>query len=152
MTKKFSQTLHDANDPRARRKFQDWLEERFENIKITSNPSGNKYGIDLAVEIVSPWPWTRFYVDVEVREGWEFGEFLYNTIHLPYRKSKFLDFNHPTIFIAFRNDLNKLIMINDYQVKQSRVIEIVNKYSKEPEKFYDIPIKDCLKVNLDGIY
>ena len=98
----------------------------------TDNP--DEYGVDLIVEGQNK----RFYCEVERKKVWHGVKFKYDTIHLPVRKTKFLD--KPTQFMVFNNSLTHAAIFGRKAVKESPTAEVPNYKISFGEKFYDVPV------------
>ena len=141
MVKKFNKDLHREHDTRAKLAYVEWAIDNF-GARVIIDPHG-EYDVDLKIEIPNG---VEFYVEVEVRELWKQNEFPFTSIHIPYRKGKYLEYSHPVVFVSFRSDLKKFVAIFSKDVKE--VVELTNKFSKVPEKFYDILVSKGLRIDL----
>lgn len=101
---------------------------------IDDNP--DEYGVDLIAEKDHK----RVYVEVEVKRGWHGPTFQYDTMHLPLRKSKFLD--KPTQFMVFNNSLTHAAIISRKAIKNSPTSVVPNRKIPVGEKFFDVPVED----------
>ena len=132
MRKKFEQAHHDKFDDPARDTAKSWWASLGWDIK--DNP--DKYGVDLIAEKEGK----RVYVEVEVKRVWHGAEFTYDTLHVPYRKTKFLD--KPTKFMIFNASRTHAAVIGRAAVRKAPVIEVPNRTIGRGEKFYNIPVSD----------
>lgn len=92
------------------------------------------------------------YVEVEKRmEWWKEGKFPYRSLHVLERKNKYLDeasptFGRPIYFISVCKDLKRAVIIKGEQL----VGRELSWENKTKEKFYEIPNKECVFVELNG--
>ena len=132
MHKHFSKSDHDKYDEVARSNAKSfWARQGWQ---VEDNP--DQYGVDLIAEKDGK----RFYLEVEVKRGWHGVDFKYDTIHLPVRKSKFLD--RPTRFMVFNNSLTHAAVISRKAVQNSPVSVVPNYKVPIGEKFFDVPVED----------
>lgn len=139
-SKIFSKELYDQHDHSGKTILIKYFSKK--GLNVVEDPFG-KYGIDLAVfnnEKV-------FYVDSEVRETWDCKKFPFKTIHLPFRKNKFLDIGS-VFFCSISKDLSQAYFIDGNILKKCSIIKLNNKYA-EAEDFFDIPVKICHYRNLE---
>lgn len=133
-TKPFSQKLHDACDPIARRKVMQWLKQVHH---LDSIPNPNKYKVDLvAFKDLIP----HSYVEVEMRlwrEHWHYCP--YPTIHVPLRKEKLFNNDLPTFMCVVNQYLKWAYWINVMDIMTSPIIEVPNRAVDRDEYFYDVP-------------
>lgn len=132
MHKHFSEKDHKAYDEIARSTAKAfWASLGWE---VSDNP--DEYGVDL----IAQKDGKQFYVEVEVKRGWHGAEFKYDTVHLPVRKSKFLD--RPTKFMVFNNSLTHAAVISRTAVEKAPVSVVPNRKIPIGERFYDVPVSD----------
>lgn len=130
--KPFSKSLHDANDEIAKEKGISFL-QNLSNKTVIENP--DRYGIDLLMlgckgSVIGS-------ADVEIKHTWRGERFSFKTIHLPYRKKKFVKEN--SFFLIFNKDLSYVAILTDKDILNSDVKKLKNKYSKSGEElFFDI--------------
>lgn len=90
------------------------------------------------------------FVEVEKRvEWWTTGKFPYRSLHILERKNKYLEksnitFGRPIYFVSVCKDLKRAVVVEGEQLK-GRELSWEN---KTKEKFYDIPVKECVFVDL----
>lgn len=131
--KPFSEELHTSFDIPGREAVVRYL--RRQGWVVFEDPYG-QYSVDL---VAYKRGIGRYFIDVEVRPGWEHGKFPFDTIHLPERKKKFLDCPD-VVFWSLRKDLKKALIIPGEVVSQYKLVHQGNKYIKSGEYFYDIPV------------
>ena len=128
--KPFDKALHDQFDALAKRKAMRWFARH--GIHAIENP--DRFGVDLIVP-------TFGYCEVEVKAGWKHGRFPFSSLHLPYRKLKFIQLDQPTMFIVWNASLSRLIWVEDWAINL-KTVELDNKFMSR-EKFFDIPLTAC---------
>jgi len=91
------------------------------------------------------------YIEVEVKHNWrvEREDFPFDTVQLPERKGKFLRKALPIEFWILRPDLRMAVIIPDYTVVSSRLVEVANRLVEAGEKFYQIPLEECHVIELE---
>lgn len=129
--KPFSQELHAANDPPARKIVKAYLKKQ--GIIVEDNP--NKFGVDLVSADGS------LMIEVEHRLPWKEDEFPFDQVNIPKRK-KYLREGKIQYFILSR-DFSHLGMINAKGVKPYIIDEnlhlIKNRFVFDGELFYKVP-------------
>ena len=132
MYKCFSKADHEKYDEVARSNAKSfWARQGW---SIEDNP--DVYGVDLIAEKDGK----RVYVEVEVKRGWHGPTFTYDTVHLPVRKTKFLD--KPTKFMVFNNSLTHAAIISRKAIRNAPVSVVPNRKIPMGEKFFDVPVED----------
>jgi hypothetical protein len=138
-TKPFSRKLHDQNDEPAKNAVWRYLFNCW-NVEVEE---GDTFGIDLVCyrdrELVG-------YVEVERRHNWV-DEFPFTTVHVPFRKQKFLSLDKPMTLFSVRSDLTQALWCPGEDIKNSPIEVKSNKFVSE-EKFYVVPIEKWRKVCL----
>lgn len=134
-TKKFSQKVHDSVDPRSRQVVIDYLNKM--GFPFYSNPW--KYGIDL-FSIFTP----KIAIELEHRDIWVHEEFPYPSVHIPYRKAKFLGGDR-VHYCVINKDFTRIGLCLGSKLKMfPKVYEIGNSAVGRGEWFYNIP-KDAFQ-------
>ena len=142
MAKNFNQQDFLDFDVSARAKAKIYLENA--GYKVEDNV--DKYGVDLVCECSHG---RKFAVEVEVKKGWA-GEFTFPTLHIPYRKAKFI--NGSTLFFVFSSNLWSVGIVTSDALKASPIVTVPNYkvlgseeyFESLQEKFFDVP-KDKVK-------
>lgn len=138
-SKPFSKALHDENDEPAKNAVWRYL---FNNWKVEVE-EGDTYGVDLVCfrdrEIVG-------YVEVERRHNWV-GDFPFDSVHVPFRKKKFLDLDRPMTLFSVKRDLSQALWCPGEDIKNSPVEVKSNKFMNQ-EKFFVVPLNKWRKVCL----
>ena len=135
MTKQFDRELHSKFDIPAREVFLNFLRSM-----ITEND--DVYGPDLVSKTLDG---KVYYYEVEVKNDWIY-EFPYKTLHIPYRKAKFLKYNN-ICFVVLSNDMSYGLLVNP-----DKLNNIINKdtcYTQD-EEYFEIDLNDCTLINLKG--
>ena len=88
--------------------------------------------------------WISVSHEVEIKSSWE-DEWPTNwsTVHIPYRKKKYLENGRRIAFWVLNKDCSKAWHIDGRHMKEAYVKNIPNTRYPEGENFYDIPIKLC---------
>lgn len=138
-SKPFSRELHDQNDEPAKNAVWRYL---FNNWKVEVE-EGDTYGVDLVCfrdrEIVG-------YVEVERRHNWV-GDFPFDSVHVPFRKKKFLDLDRPMTLFSVKRDLSQALWCPGEDIKNAPVEVKSNKFMTQ-EKFFVVPLNKWRKVCL----
>lgn len=130
MYKVFQQKTFDKYDQPAREKAKKfWFANGF-----LCKDNEDEYGVDLVVEKNG----RRFYCEVEVKTVWHGQHFKYDSIHIPSRKSKFL--NKPTKFMIFNNSMTMAALISRSAVLEATMKTVANVNIPHGERFYDVPL------------
>lgn len=131
--KPFSPELYNLHDRRGKNRVATYLRKwnRYEVIE------GEKYDVDLICYIRGN---LVAYVEVEER-NWG-GRCPWDSIHVPYRKSKFTKPDAPTYLFAIDSNGEWGYYCEMTTILASPLIEVPNRYLYSREKFYDVPI-DC---------
>ena len=103
-------------------------------LKGIDNP--RKTGVDLFATKNGE---TIFYVECEINKGFFEGKFIYEKIHIPERKKKFLGLKYPTLFMIFAPDGNGYLCFWDALVSEFKLEAVDNKLVKNNEYFFRIP-------------
>jgi len=137
-SKDFSPELHEEYDKPAKAAVALFFQEQGHNARL--DPYG-KYDVDLAVDLQDG---TMIHVEVEVRpDCWDKdGDWKYDTVHIPERKSKFLNRERLYVF-SLNADFTKAIVVSDAVIARYQKVHVRNKYVTEGELFYDIPLNEA---------
>jgi hypothetical protein len=101
-------------------------------------PNDDIYGIDLLCTDLSN-PDKSYKVEVEVRRWDNSGGLCpYDTIHIPYRKEKFLSEKFYYFIVTF--DESHIYWTTSDAIKNSPIIEVPNQAINQGELFYNVPI------------
>ena len=138
-SKPFSKALHDQNDEPAKNAVWRYLFNNW-NVEVEE---GDTYGVDLVCfrdrKIVG-------YVEVERRHNWV-GDFPFDSVHVPFRKKKFLDLDRPMTLFSVKRDLSQALWCPGEDIKNSPVEVKSNKFMTQ-EKFFVVPLNKWRKVCL----
>ncbi len=139
MYKVFQPSAFNRYDAPARQKASSfWVSQGY-----TCVDHEDEFGVDLVVEKDD----VRFYCEVEVKAVWHGLEFMYETLHIPARKAKFL--NKPTQFMVFNNSLTRAAIVGRKQLLKSPLVEVPNLKVAFGEKFFDVPKKELFFVPIE---
>ena len=144
LTKPFDRKLYDQTDGKAKRKIKKYLRSKNHIV----HDSKEDYKCD--VKSISSGGIVTFS-EVEIKLSWE-GEWptSWKDVRIPYRKKKLLDSIESNLtFYIFRKDCKEMWIIPDYIIKEKGVVvEVPNRYVKEGEQFYSIPVEYINKTKL----
>ncbi len=140
--KPFSKRLYDENDKIAKLKMIEVLDRWGYEGKV--NP--DRYGIDvLASKIRSCPPYDfgdNIAIDVEIKHPWKGKDFIFEDLHIPYRKKKYVADN--AYFAVFNYDLNCMAFIHSNSLLRCSVEEVSNCFVRSGEGFYIVPIDEVI--------
>lgn len=135
-TKKFCPKLLEENDTKYRDVVKAYLLSQ--GYKVKDNE--DKYGQDLEA---------YFYVEFEKRSCWTEDKFPYDTVHIPFRKQKFLFSN--CMYFVLSADGKRGMFCSNKDILMSPVATISNKYVKKGELFYNVPLDKFEVVELPNL-
>jgi len=139
-SKPFNQELYDIHDKATKEKVARWI-GWWDGCEVRE---GTQYGVDLEC-----YRGAELYSLVEV-ESREFGgRCPYETIHVPYRKSKFYRSAIPTYLFAVDFEGNWGYFATMLSIVLSPLKEVKNKYMSEKEYFYDVPIDKFYEIEIN---
>ena len=139
MYKVFHKSTFDKYDAPARDKAKKfWSSQGY-----TCVDHENEYAVDLVVEKGRK----RFYCEVEVKTTWHGQKFVYDTLHIPARKAKFL--SQPTQFMIFNNSMTRAAIVGRDKVLKSPSVEVPNRKIAFGEMFFDVPKQDLFFVHIE---
>lgn len=113
---------------------------RSKGFECTELPNGI-YGQDVLCESDHE----RFYLEVERRTPatWSAGKFPYPDVNVPVRRKV----THDRIFVTFRSDLERCVVVFCCDVLAAKVEDCPNRYMGS-EKFRKVPIQRCLEFDV----
>ncbi len=133
MYKEFNEEVHSKYDDVARTKAKEfWVANGYSCVD-----NEDIYGVDLKVSGKG----RKFNCEVEVKQGWHGLKFMFETLHIPTRKSKFL--KEPTTFMIFNSCLHRVAIISRKAVLSSPKVEVPNRQIAFGERFYDVPVSQA---------
>lgn len=100
------------------------------------------------------------YIETEVKHGWQgtggqgpdgLVEFPFPTVNLPERKGQYLSKRLEVEYWILRSDLLAAVVIPGSVLDEKQLAEVSNKYIKEGEVFYQVPLELCNLVDLSEI-
>jgi hypothetical protein len=77
------------------------------------------------------------YAEAEVRQLWNTSNFYFDTIHIPYRKKKYLQHDLPTFYFVINSMGTYAFVIMAENILKSPVKVMSNKFQKK-EMFFDV--------------
>jgi hypothetical protein len=136
--KPFEQDLFDEFDAPAKQAIAKHIESVFDVVVM---PNPDQYGIDLLIikndKVLGS-------AEVEVRQ-WI--ECRFSTIHVLQRKQKY--FNDRTLFFALAKDLKSAHWIETNKIDRHPLIEVSNYKVASGELFFDVPINEFVRIELE---
>lgn len=152
--KKFDPTLFAENDARARAAVMHALN----GDGMYVQPNDDKYGPDLCVYVGYRH---KYYVECEIKRVWKSDQdtFPWTTVQVPERKAKFTREGSPKTptgrmpqlhtwkeveFWILREDCQVAIIIPESVLSSSPLVEVPNSQVSSGEKFYQVPISECI--------
>ena len=149
--KQFSEELYKQNNSPAINAVLQYLSD----IGLYGALNEDKYGPD----IVMYSGYRKIsYIEVERKRSWHTSTsdrntdrlgFPFPTVQLPERKGKFLRKRLPMEFWILNSTLNCAIIIPDYSISSSQLVEVPNSQLSSGELFYQIPIELCIMKSLE---
>ena len=136
--KEFSKQLYKKYDDLARAATKEHLKKERGYNTVDHH---DKYAQDLIASKPDEWGVhlsEPFCVECEVKAVWSGAKFPYDTVQLPERKKKF--FNKLTLFYIWNKELTHAVTFWSEKVKHLTTVEVKNKYVKEGERFFQIPL------------
>jgi len=112
--------------------------------KVMINDNPDKYGQDLQIRL--PKKNSKIWIEVEMKSRWE-GNFNFPSVHIPYRKKKFLTDGDCFFFIISGDYMNAMV-VDGKTMTEDTVTEVSNTAIAHGELFFDVRTKNCIKVNL----
>lgn len=137
--KKFDRQLFDAHDVIACNAVIDAIAD--DDSGLYARRNDDLYGPDIVV-----WKGFKpaYYIEVEHAKRWTKGSFPWPTVHIPERKSKFLNLGLSLEFWMLREDLKLSLVIPDVLVTPDRLMEVSNVNVRSGEQFYVIPLEEII--------
>lgn len=127
--KPFSKGNHAANDPIGKKIVLNYLQDH--GVKAIENP--DKYGVDL----MAP----RYEVE---RRTIHSKQWPYDTVHVPERKTKFLNNDIYYVVVVHHELASKewdtFMVCDSKTIRKCNLVEVPNNSVPEGEYFYDVPI------------
>jgi len=144
-TKRFDRRLFDANDPQTRKSAKKLLPPVLKEILnlseepvLEDNPKA--YGIDLLCEK------HNLSVEVETKHGWGSGKFQWGDMHIPRRKSRYLEIEGEVFFVVFNTDRTQAGIMTKDSVAKAKVVNKFNRLSRLHEDYLSVPVKEIIWV------
>ena len=105
-------------------------------------PDSEDYNADIKVTVEE-------HHEVEIKAGWSGKWPGWDTVHIPVRKKRLLEFSDRLIFWVLNNDCSRAILVNGIHLKDKYIKNIPNIRAPGGEDFYDIPIRHCNFITLE---
>lgn len=140
--KKFNDQLYADNDTQACNAVLSYIN----SMGTYAVRNDDRYGPDIVVYAgFKP----SFYAEAEIKRVWKPGtEFQWGTVQLPERKAKFIGTGFPIEFWILRADLKAALVIPESSIYMERLVEISNVHIASGELFFQIPVGECILVEL----
>lgn len=136
--KPFDRELFDTNDAKARAAVLHLLHS--EGVHAIEND--DLYGPDI---VVYSGYTPSSYIEVEIKAAWRDGlVFPFPTVQLAERKGKYLRKRLNIEYWLLNPACTRAIIIPDYALSSSLIVEVPNRLIASGEKFYQVPISDCI--------
>ena len=135
----FNKQEYDACDNKAKTAVRAYLDSKgiFTNVY-------EDYGPDIQ-------SWLNIYHEVEIKSSWEDEWPDYQTtIHVPYRKKKYLDSGKKVMFWVLNSDCTQAWHIDGKHMKEEYVNNIPNTRYPDGEDFYCIPVSLCQLIEVSN--
>tara|TARA_Y100000310_G_scaffold340112_1_gene434836 strand:- start:5331 stop:5819 length:489 start_codon:yes stop_codon:yes gene_type:complete len=150
VTKKFNPSLYSITDFVGKNVVSQYYMSV--GLKVSE---GGKYDIDLLLNGISKdgIKFNNVPVEVEYRMGskgkevWNGKTFKYTTVHVPYRKKKFVTVPN-MLYAVVNKNCDLIITCEGSVIKECPVKEIKNTAVSNGEYFYDVPIKKWKRQHL----
>ena len=131
--KKFSKSLHAANDPKSREIVKEFYKKEH---NIILNDGASRYGVDLVSDD------EKTQVEVEHRLIWKEPKFPFSDINVPERKKKFFA-DGKVDYVILSLDYSHIGHITGKKIKKYMEDEFLkessNKHIRHGEYFYKVP-------------
>lgn len=88
------------------------------------------------------------YIEAEVKRGWHGSIFPFSTVQVPERKLKFTRKRLPVEFWILNSDCTSAVIIPDYALTSSPLVEVPNSMISNGEKFFQVPLDQCNVISL----
>jgi hypothetical protein len=139
VTKPFEQDVYNFSDAFGKNTVIKYIKKAHPDWTVQENP--DKYKIDL---IIKENENIKFLVEVEHRPIWGNGKFPYHTVHVPFRKKKFVTLDFPIMYCIVNKDGTQMLVIGKEKFINNTPIEVPNAKVPVGEYFYDISIESSM--------
>jgi hypothetical protein len=135
--KKFNEEAFKACDAASRKAVIDYLTKK--NFYVENR--FDKYGIDLEFT----YGQICGYIEIEVRQPWKeyYWPDPFNSIHIPFRKKKFLEIYNSFYFIL-PSTMDRAYITKAKRILESEIIIVSTTRCPEGEPFYNVPLNKFL--------
>ena len=137
-TKRFDRVQYDAEDS-AKMQVLQYLRSRNCIAKVNED--------DFAVDILAEKNHHLYAVEVEIKHDWHDEAFPFTTLHIAYRKNKFLHDTRSVYFFVLNHQRTHALVVNGNVVRQARRI-VKQTMHTNAEEFFEIPIEQARLVTL----
>ena len=137
-TKRFDRVQYDADDS-AKMQVLQYLRSRNCIAKVNED--------DYAVDILAEKNNHLYAVEVEIKHDWHDKTFPFTTLHIAYRKNKFLHDTRSVYFFVLNHQRTHALVVNGNVVQQARRI-VKQTMHTNAEEFFEIPIEQARLVTL----
>jgi hypothetical protein len=138
--KQFDKNSYDLHDPQKYKAI-----EYFNKKKFTAIVHPNKHAVDL---IVTDTDQNTFYCEIEVKNNWKGKKFPFNDIQVLYKKKKHFTLDKPSMLMMFNYERTHALILHDKDILQCDVKEIPNKFNREGEYFFIVPVEKATFVEV----
>lgn len=142
IAKEFDSDLHDKYDGIGKSLVISYFRNK---LKIDARENSNEYGVDVVLYRNDK---PIGFAEVEVRNSWYSDAFPYDTLNIPCRKEKLLKNELPTYFFSINKLMTKMFCCTAEEVLRSEIRENKNKYVREKEFFYKVPVKNLKLISI----
>lgn len=129
--KKFDKSLYNKCDPQAKLKIENFL--RSTGCEVTHKPEDYKTDVEFF------YKGKKRFMEIERKVGWDSNVFPFNTVVLSLRREK--SFQVADWMAVLNNKMNKVLICKTNYILTSPKKELSNKYVKDGEFVFDVPIK-----------
>ena len=137
MNKPFDQKIYDQDDPIAKAAVQAYLERRFHPWWAMTMPED--FGPDIAW---FPRGGKAWWIEAERKHGWNRNLFPFDTLHIPFRKERLIEYAPITFYVVSMN-LRWAMTVEGADL--FRCLPPIHKKTiyTDDEEFYSVPLKLC---------
>ncbi len=137
-TKPFDPSLFNSNDARARAAVLHLLHSQ----GVHAIENDDLYGPDI---VVYKGYIPSSYIEVEIKQAWGTSlVFPFSTVQLAARKGKYLRKRLSIEYWLLNPECNRAIIIPDFALDSSQLVEVANRYVESGEQFYRVPVDQCI--------
>lgn len=139
---KFNQKAYDSSDAISKQAVIKLLERM--GFVVIDNTEYDKYAVDLTAYFKNK----RYDIDVEMRyDIWSGYKFPFSSVHIPYRKKKFIASGNEFRYIVVNRELSHCLISKKDAIDISKFVSVDTPRMKE-EPFFDVPLSKFTLVKL----